>query len=97
MAVARSFSKAGDLGLRWRDWYAVVNLASGTEALYGRAKPVFTEIEAGAEDDVRLLFKVRFLDWLCRFAEADDRPVPVDLQTLPKNELENLRSLGYIK
>ena len=97
MAVARSFSKAGDFGLRWRDWYAVVNLASGTETLYGRAKPVFTEIGAGAEDDVRLLFKVKFLDWLGRFAEADDRPVPVDLRTLPKNELENLRSLGYIK
>ncbi|OGD26037.1 MAG: hypothetical protein A2V57_00800 [Candidatus Aminicenantes bacterium RBG_19FT_COMBO_65_30] len=97
MAVARSFSKAGDFGLRWRDWYAVVNLASGMETLYGRAKPVFKEIRAGAEDDVRLLFKVRFLDWLGRFAEADDRPVTVDLRSLPKNELENLRSLGYIK
>jgi arylsulfatase A-like enzyme len=97
MAVARSFSIVGDFGLRWRDWYAVVNLASGTETLYGRAKPVFTEIGAGAEDDVRLLFKVRFLDWLGRFAEADDRPVSVDLRSLPKNELENLRSLGYIK
>jgi hypothetical protein len=97
MAVARSFSNVGDFGLRWRDRYAVVNLASGTDTLYGRAKPVFTEIGAGEEDDVRLLFKVRFLEWLGRFAEADDRPVPIDLRTLPKNELENLRSLGYIK
>jgi len=67
------------------------------ETLYRRAKPVFTEIGAGEEDDIRLLFKVKFLEWLGRFAEADDQPMLVDLQALPKNELENLRSLGYIK
>lgn len=97
MAVARSFSQAGDFGLRWRNWYAIVNPASGAETLYGRANPVFTEIRAGAEDDIRLLLKVKFLDWLGRFAEADDRPEPLDLRSLPENELENLRSLGYIK
>ncbi|HEX2695875.1 MAG TPA: sulfatase [Acidobacteriota bacterium] len=96
MSVSRSFSNVGDFGLRWRDWYAIINLAAGTEALYRRAEPVFAEAGAGTEN-VRLLFKVRFLDWLGRFAELDDRPVPVDLRTLPKNELENLRSLGYIK
>ncbi len=97
MAVARSFTDVGDFGLRWGDWYAIVNLASGTETLYRRAKPVFRKIGEQEEDDVRLLFKVKFLEWLSRFAEADNRPLPVDLQTLPKNELENLRSLGYIK
>jgi arylsulfatase A-like enzyme len=97
MAVARSFSKAGDFGLRWRNWYAIVNLASGEEALYSQAKPVFAGIEPDAENDVRLLFKVRFLEWLGRFAETDRRSVPLDLKALPKNELENLRSLGYIK
>ncbi|HUU38587.1 MAG TPA: sulfatase-like hydrolase/transferase [Candidatus Desulfaltia sp.] len=97
MAVARSFTNVGDFGLRWRDWYAIVNLASGMETLYRRSKPVFTEIGAGEEDDIRLLFKVKFLEWLGRFAEADDQPMLVDLQALPKNELENLRSLGYIK
>ena len=96
MSVSRSFSDVGDFGLRWRDWYAIINLAAGTETLYRRAMPVFAEAGAGTEN-VRLLFKVRFLDWLGRFAELDDRPVPMDLRTLPKNELENLRSLGYIK
>ncbi len=96
MSVSRSFSNVGDFGLRWRDWYAIINLGAGTETLYRRAEPVFAEAGAGTEN-VRLLFKVRFLDWLGRFAELDDRPVPVDLRTLPKNELENLRSLGYIK
>ena len=97
MSVSRSFSNVGDFGLRWRDWYAIINLAAGTETLYRRAEPVFAEIGTGTEDNVRLLIKIRFLDWLRRFAELDDRPVPLDLRTLPKNELENLRSLGYIK
>jgi hypothetical protein len=97
LAVARSFTNVGDFGLRWGGWYSVVNLASGTETLYRRAKPVFTEIGDGEEDDIRLIFKVMFLEWLGRFSEADDRPVSIDLKTLPKNELENLRSLGYIK
>jgi len=96
MAVSRSFSDVGDFGLRWRDWYAITNLATGAETLYRRAEPVFAEAGAGT-DAVRLLFKVRFLEWLSRFAERDDRPVPSDLRSLPKNELENLRSLGYIK
>jgi arylsulfatase A-like enzyme len=97
MAVARSFSAAGDFGLRWRDWYAVVSVDSGAVTLYRSSRLVFTEIPAGAEEDVRLLFMVRFLEWLGRFAEADRRSDPVDLLSLPKNELENLRSLGYIK
>jgi arylsulfatase A-like enzyme len=96
MSLSRSFSNVGDFGLRWRDWYAIINLAAGTETLYRRAEPVFAEVGAGMEN-VRLLFRVQFLEWLGRFAEAADRPVPVDLRTLPKNELENLRSLGYIK
>ncbi len=96
LAVARSFSEIGDFGLRWRDWYAIINLATGAETLYRRAEPVFEEEGAGM-DAVRLLFKVRFLEWLVRFAERDDQPVPTDLRSLPKNELENLRSLGYIK
>jgi arylsulfatase A-like enzyme len=96
-AVARSFTIAGDFGMRWRDWYAILNPASGAETLYRRGKPNFTEIGAGEEGEVRLLFQVKFLEWLSRFAEVDNPPLSVDLQTLPKNELENLRSLGYIK
>jgi len=60
--------------------------------------------DAAVRDSLRLLLKSvglpvevfesaqDFLD-----AERDDRPVPSDLRSLPKNELENLRSLGYIK
>ena len=97
MAVARSFTNVGDFGLRWRDWYSIINLASGAQTLYARGKPVFPEVSEGEEEDIRLFFKVRFLEWLGRFAEADGHPLPLDLKTLPKNELENLRSLGYIK
>jgi hypothetical protein len=74
-----------------------VNLDSGTVSLFKQSKPIFTEVKEDEEEDVRLLFKVRFLEWFSRFAEAAESPVPLDLKTLPKNELENLRSLGYIK
>ena len=94
LSVSRSFSNIGDFGLRWRDWHAIVNLGSGSETLYRRAEPVFVEVEPG---NVRLLLEVLFLEWLSRFSELDERPVALDLGALPKNELENLRSLGYIK
>jgi arylsulfatase A-like enzyme len=96
MSVSRAFSNHGDFGLRWRGWYAVINLLSGAETLYCSARPVFKEAGTG-EESVRLLFKVRFLEWLARFAELDDQPVAIDLRSHPTNELENLRSLGYIK
>ena len=96
LSVSRCFTVRGDYGLRWRDWYAIINPFSGAETLYRSARPVFEEVGTG-EESVRLLFKVRFLEWLARFAELGDQAVTINLQTLPKNELENLRSLGYIK
>jgi len=96
LSVSRCFTVRGDYGLRWRDWYAILNPSTGTETLYRSARPVFEEVGTG-EESVRLLFKVRFLEWLARFAELGDQAATINLQTLPKNELENLRSLGYIK
>jgi len=96
LSVSRCFTVRGDYGLRWRDWYAILNPFSGAETLYRSARPVFEKVETG-EESIRLLFKVRFLEWLARFAELGTQAVNLDLITLPKNELENLRSLGYIK
>jgi arylsulfatase A-like enzyme len=96
VAVCCSFYASPDFGLRWRQWYNIINMGTGRETLYRAADPFFQEIRE-PEECVRTLLKARFLDWLKRFSEIDQRPVRIDLNSLPKNEIENLRSLGYLK
>jgi len=96
IAVCCSFNVRADFGLRWRQWYDIINMGTGRETLYRAADPFFQETRE-PEESVRTLLKARFLDWLKRFSEIDQRPVRIDLNGLPKNEIENLRSLGYLK
>ena len=96
IAVCCSFNAVADFGLRWRQWYNIINMGTGRETLYRAADPFFQETRE-PEESVRTLLKARFLDWLKRFSEIDQRPVRIDLNGLPKNEIENLRSLGYLK
>jgi len=96
IAVCCSFNTKADFGLRWRQWYDIINMRTGQETLYRAADPFFQEIRE-PEESVRTFFKARFLEWLKRFSEIDERPVQIDLNSLPKNEIENLRSLGYLK
>jgi arylsulfatase A-like enzyme len=96
VAVCCSFYASPDFGLRWRQWYNIINMGTGWETLYRAADPFFQEIRE-PEECVRTFLKARFLDWLKRFSEIDERPVRIDLNSLPKNEIENLRSLGYLK
>jgi arylsulfatase A-like enzyme len=96
IAVCCSFNTRADFGLRWRQWYAIINLGTRGETLYHAADPFFQKIRE-PEESVRTFLKARFLEWLKRFSEIDERPVRIDLNSLPKNEIENLRSLGYLK
>ena len=96
IAVCCSFNTAADFGLRWRQWYDIINMATGGETLYRAAESFFQEVSE-PEESVRTFLKARFLEWLKRFSEIDERPVRIDLNSLPKNEIENLRSLGYLK
>jgi arylsulfatase A-like enzyme len=96
IAVCCSFNTTADFGLRWRQWYYIINMGTGWETLYRAADPFFQEI-LEPEESVRTFLKARFLEWLKRFSEIDERPVRIDLNSLPKNEIENLRSLGYLK
>jgi hypothetical protein len=96
IAVCCSFNTTADFGLRWRQWYFIINMGTGWETLYRAADPFFQEI-LEPEESVQTFLKARFLEWLKRFSEIDERPVRIDLNSLPKNEIENLRSLGYLK
>jgi len=95
LAVCCSFNVAADFGLRWRQWYDIIETDTGRETLYREARPFFLETSE-PEESVRTLLKARFLEWLKRFSEIDQQPVRIDLNSLPKNEIENLRSLGYL-
>jgi len=96
IAVCCSFNTAADFGLRWRQWYSIVNRVTGGQTMYRAADPFFQEVSE-PEESVRTFLKARFLEWLKRFSEIDEQPVRIDLNSLPKNEIENLRSLGYLK
>jgi len=96
IAVCCSFNTIADFGLRWRQWYYIVNIGTGGDDIYRAADPFFQRISE-PEESVRTFLKARFLEWFERFSEIDEQPVRIDLNTLPKNEIENLRSLGYLK
>jgi len=96
IAVCCSFNTTADFGLRWRQWYYIVNLGTSWETYYRAADPFFQEISE-PEEGLRTFLSARFLEWFKRFSEIDEQPVRIDLNTLPKNEIENLRSLGYLK
>lgn len=96
IAVCCSFNTTADYGLRWRQWYYIVNIANSWQTFYRAADPIFQEISE-PEEGLRNFLSARFLEWFKQFSEIDEQPVQIDLNTLPKNEIENLRSLGYLK
>jgi hypothetical protein len=46
--------------------------------------------------DIVTLFRVKFLHWLYPFDNLERTSQSVDLKKLPKDEYDNLKSLGYI-
>jgi len=95
MVVSRTFNRCPTYGMRWRNWYYLIDLGDNDEQLF--------QLEIDPRRDVgqryplvRDYFKVRFLDWYGRFRDSKDYSGEINLKKLPASEIEEMKTLGYL-
>ncbi len=94
--VSWAFSTSETFGIRWRDWYYIREIRSGKERLFRLDGDPLADV-AGANPVVRTFLHLRFLDWYYRASREEGQSVNIDMKKLPPEEIENLRSLGYLR
>ena len=95
-SISRNFIMPGAFGIRWRDYYYIIELNDFTEELYDvNLAPEKNIIDK--HKPLALYLRTKFLTWLCRYQTIQKKAKEVDLNKLSQNELENLRALGYIE
>ncbi len=93
-----TFGMPPSIGIRWRSWYYIMHLYNGGEELFHLEKdPIANLAEDEAHKDMVTFFRTKFLHWYVQFDNIERTSQSVDLKKLPKDVLENLKSLGYIK
>jgi arylsulfatase A-like enzyme len=96
MAVSQSVSEIAQFGMRWRDWYFITSLRFNQNKLYDLGKNPLKDAGPGA-DEVRSFFEARFLSWFETGGEGAGQTTAIDLKKMSPTEIENLKSLGYLK
>jgi len=96
MAVSQSISEVAQFGMRWRNWYFITSLQVGRSRLYDLDSDRLQEAGPGAEP-VKRYFEARFLNWLRAADEPPSSIEAIDLKKMSPTEIENLKSLGYLK
>jgi arylsulfatase A-like enzyme len=96
MPVSQSISEIAQFGMRWRHWYYITDLRSSRGRLYDLASDPLTPAGPGSEH-VRRYFEARFLAWLRGTANGAESKEAIDIKKMSPTEIENLRSLGYLK
>jgi arylsulfatase A-like enzyme len=95
IVMARTFAKRDAFGMRWRDWFCVIDQKRNTEQLFHLAGDSQADVAAENPGLVRL-FRYWYLRRLLRAAEDEGSAIEVDLKKLSPEEIENLKSLGYL-
>ena len=96
-AFTTSFGTPQVIGIRWRDWNYIINMHDNTEELFNIKTDPLKNVAGGKEnEDLLTFFRAKFLDWFHPFDNLEMTSQSVDLKKLPKEEYENLKSLGYI-
>jgi arylsulfatase A-like enzyme len=96
MAVSQSISEIAQFGMRWRGWYFITGLRFNQSRLYNLEVDPLKDAGPGAEP-VRRYFEARFLSWLKSSGDGTDAATSIDLKKMSPTEIENLKSLGYLK
>jgi arylsulfatase A-like enzyme len=96
MTVSQSISEVSQFGMRWRNWYFITSLKLNQDRLYDLAADPLKKAEAGVEPVVRF-FGARFLRWLKETGGGPESGEAIDLKKMSPQEIENLKSLGYLK
>jgi len=90
-----SFGSPPAVSIRWRQWYYIYNMYNNSEELFHLQQSPLKSIAAD-NADMASFFRAKFLSWLIRFDNIERTSQSVDLKKLPKDEYDNLKSLGYI-
>ena len=95
--VTRNFLNPGTYGIRWRNFYYIINMENFKEELYNLKENPRLNIDE-KNKALSLYLRGKFLQWLLKYQNLSlvERKINLRKKLSPK-ELENLRSLGYIK
>ena len=95
--VSRNFLNPGTYGIRWRNFYYIINMGNFQEELYDLKENPGLNIDE-KNRPLFLYLRGKFLKWLLKYQNLSMVEKKINLKKkLSKRELENLRSLGYIK
>ncbi|KPK78729.1 MAG: hypothetical protein AMJ89_00565 [candidate division Zixibacteria bacterium SM23_73] len=95
-SVSRNFLKPGAFGIRWLNYYYILDLKDFDQELYD------VNLEPGknivdSRKALSLYLRTLFLRWLWKYQTIQKKEFVVDLKKLSKEELEHLRAFGYIE
>jgi len=95
MIVSRTKTKCPHYGLRWKNWYYIIDFASNAEKLFLLTADPRRDVGA-AKPQVRAFLKARFLAWYARFRDGSDDAAEIAKKSLPAEDLEEMKTLGYL-
>jgi len=95
-SVSRTFHKPGAFGIRWHNYYYIIDLKDFRQELYDvKLEPENNIIDS--HKALSLYLRTKFLNWLWKYQTIQRKAIDVDLKKLSKEELDNLRAFGYIE
>lgn len=97
-AFSTTFLTPPSISIRWRNWYYVIHQRrNNSEELFNLDEDRLKDISTLPENkDMLTFFRTKFIRWLVDFDNLERTSQSMDLKKLPKDEYENLKSLGYI-
>ena len=93
--VSRTGTQPPTYGLRWKNWYYMIDLRNNNEKLFLPETDPIREI-GSSHPAIKAFLKARFLDWYGRFRNGSDTPANISLKNLPASEIEEMKTLGYL-
>jgi hypothetical protein len=95
LVVARTLNRCAKYGLRWKDWYYLIDLGNNQDQLFALAVDPLTDV-GDRHPRARAFLKARFLDWYSHFRDLKDYSIQMNLKNLPAGEIEEMKTLGYL-
>ncbi|MFH2107981.1 MAG: sulfatase, partial [Chrysiogenia bacterium] len=95
MIVSRTINKCPKYGLRWKNWYYMINFNDNNDKLFSLAADPYREIGA-SHPAIKTFLKARFLSWYARFRNSSGTAAEISLKSLPASDIEEMKTLGYL-
>jgi arylsulfatase A-like enzyme len=95
LAISTTFNLTPEFGIRWRNWYYMIGLRDNSERLFNLKEDPLNEVSQ-THPDVITFFRSKFITWLNQQNNLSVKSESVDLNKLPEDVKENLKSLGYL-